>query len=513
MIETHRLNGVNRDLPPSELPIEVFTDLKNMRYNDAAMSKFDGHTLVFSGILHSPYYALGVRYPLDYFWLYPGASAIGVVDTTGTHSDITPVSGVSATYEDNWTGGIINGVGYLSNPGDDPLYWDGSVSTAMQVFPGWPANTKAKCIRTYRNFLIALNLTESSVNFPNKIKWSSSADAGNIPQSWDETDPTLEAGEVILAGTQGEIVDCLPLYDDNIIYKDNSAFVMSFTGGQQIFAFRELFNDIGVIGKNCIAQFKGKHVVFTQDDLIVHDGRTPQSIVDKRLRTWLFRELNSQHVMKSFVVPYHRCDEIWFCFPNASVGADGLPNQAVVWNYKDDKHSIRDLQDAPFIAPGVISQSNAVADWDSDADSWDSDTSIWNENQIGNVAHHLLMCSGGGLHQVDVGTTFNGADYRCYVERLSMPLSENYSEIKLLKTLWLNIEGTPGLVLKIRVGGQMHRDDPVSWGMEKPFVVGTDDRFNSYIKGRFLSFIISSDTGEKWTLHGIGFESKTTGRY
>lgn len=512
--EVSRFIGINRDLPPSELPLDVFSDGKNIRYDNLAMCKFDGHSQIFDvGMLHTPYHALGVRKPLDYFWIYGGTNAVGVVNTSGTHNDITPVSAPSATYENNWHGGVINGVPYLNYPGGNPIFWDGITTIPMVTLTGWPASTSTKCIRTYRNFLVALDLTESSIDYPNRVRWSASATSGLIPQSWDETDPTIDAGFVTLGGTQGAVVDCLPLYENNIVYKNNSAFIMSFIGGQQIFSFRELFQDIGVIGRDCVVYFKGRHAVFTQDDLIVHDGRTPQSIIDKKMRSWLFREIDPEHATKSFITPYHKKDELWFCFTNASAGANGLPNTALVWNYKDDKLSVRDIQDAPFIAHGVISQFDGVADWDSDTESWDSDTSVWNESQIGSVTQDLVMCSGSNLHQIDIGATFNGVDYESYVERLSIPLGDNYTEVKMLRSMWPYIEGPPGTVLNIRVGSQMHLDDPISWADDGVYTLGTDDRFNSFIKGRLISFKISSQTGAKWVLHGIGLEVKSAERY
>lgn len=502
---------VNFDLQAIELPDNTLSFVKNARYDNNAFCRTNGHFRVFdSGMLFDPYFALGVRQPLGYSWVYAGATAIGVVDISGVHNDITPVAGVSASYADNWVGGIINGVPYLSSPTSNPIFWDGVVSNKMVDITGWPANTKAKAIRTYRNFLIALDLTESSVEYPNRIRWSSSAEAGDIPQSWDETAPALDAGFISLGGTEGALIDCLPLYENNIIYKNNSTYIMSYTGGQQLFSFRELFQDVGIIGRNCAAYFKGKHAVFTQDDLIVHDGRTARSIVDKRLRNFIFNSIHPSFMSQSFVVPYHKKDEIWFCFPSGAgsggASGSGVADTAVIWNYKDDKCSLRDLQDSPYIGVGVIDKTSAIVDWDTDTEPWDFDTSVWNEQLSGSVSQELLMCSGSYLHKIDDGTTFDGEDYPSVIERLSMPITEDYSRVKLIKSLRPHFTGSSGSVIKIRVGGQMNVDDPISWGQEQDFIVGVDDRFYTFVKGLYLSISISSDSGSKWALHTVGIE-------
>lgn len=514
-IEYHNFAGVNRDLQASELPPDVYTYAQNMRYRDFSMERVRGHAKIFqTGQLHAPYFILGIRKPLDYYWIYPGETAIGVVDTTGTHSNITPGGGITAaTYANNWTGGQINGVPYLSHPTQDPLYWDGTTGNPMQTLPGWPANTKAGVIRTYNNYLIALNLTESSVNYHNRIRWSVSAPAGTIPNSWDASDPTKDAGSIELAGTQGELIDCLPLYGDNIVYKDNSTFIMSVIGGFDIFGFRELFHESGILAKNCVCQFHGKHLVLTQDDIIIHDGQTQQSIIDKRLRQWLFNSIDFTNASKSFVAPYHQKKEIWICFADGSAGSNGLPNQALIWNYQDNQFGFRDLPAAAFIQPGVVSQFEGVSDWDSDTQAWNEDETIWNQDLVGSTSENLVMASGSNLYQVDITDQFDGVDYSSYIERLSLPLSDNLSEMKLLRALWLNIEGSDGEILKIGVGIQQYPDDPVYWYPDYDFTIGSDDRVLTFAKGRFLSFHISSMSGSVFKINRIGFEVKPSGRY
>ena len=35
-------------------------------------------------------------------------------------------------------------------------------------------------------------------------------------------------------------------------------------GGNLVFSFQKLFNDTGVLTRNCVAEFEGKHFVVTQ---------------------------------------------------------------------------------------------------------------------------------------------------------------------------------------------------------------------------------------------------------
>ena len=64
----------------------------------------------------------------------------------------------------------------------------------------------------------------------------------------------------------------LPLGDVNIVYKEDSIWSMAFEGGQSIFGFRQLFDDVGILGRHCAKSFNNKHFVVSEDDVYVHDG-------------------------------------------------------------------------------------------------------------------------------------------------------------------------------------------------------------------------------------------------
>ena len=53
----------------------------------------------------------------------------------------------------------------------------------------------------------AFECCSTGVRFPTMIKWSHEAPSGDVPQSWDETDDSKDAGEYTLPGEAGFIVD------------------------------------------------------------------------------------------------------------------------------------------------------------------------------------------------------------------------------------------------------------------------------------------------------------------
>lgn len=633
--ETVKIIGINLDIVDSELPPTVYSGLQNFRYSTHRMSRVNGDTV--DSILNptpvaaEPTFVIGVRSATVFFWVIVGTTEIHVFNGT-TWDDITPGGGLTHLATDKWSGGVINGVLYISSPSQDPIFWDGIVTNPMTTITGWPASTKAKCVRTFNNHLVAYSLTESSVPFPNRVRWSNSAEAGNIPDSWDETDATKDTGLITLAGTEGEIVDSRQLYENNIIYKNNSAYIMSFVGGQELFSFRELFHDIGVINRNCIARFRGRQAVFTQDDFIIHDGRTAESIVNNKIKNHVFNNINYDASDACYVFEYHLVNEIWFCYPT---GSSASSTEAVIWNYKDDQLGIRDLSEVDFINTGLITQSSIGRSWnDQTAQDWDTDIRTWNSNQItdthllplgiyksfteiangtftdtsawgidnggwtivtgspghadcdgtqtgasnlfqfiplvlddyyditytvtnyaaGTVAATIGADVGIGrsangtyieqfqitnasdafaigadisfvgdvsnvvvkkttrLCHIDLGSNFADKTVAAKIEKLTIPIA-NYFEVKLIRCFIPHIIGVPGQKVYIRVGVQLDITDPVSWGEEKLFTIGTDKKHFVILKGRFLSFSIRSDDGSSFSVHEIGYEAKVFERY
>jgi hypothetical protein len=55
------------------------------------------------------------------------------------------------------------------------------------------------------------------------------------------------------------------------------------------------------MNRNCIAEIDGYHFVLTNNDVILHDGNTAQSVLDKMTRRWLFKNIDVNSIDKSNV--------------------------------------------------------------------------------------------------------------------------------------------------------------------------------------------------------------------
>ena len=167
--------GIVKDIAPFQLPPNAWSDGNNIRVEHGAIIKSPGYSSVIETCPIAPYYITQLKAGTAEYWVVAGLTKIYVHNGT-TWTNITRQSGgvdvdYSATAVENWTHTVIGGVLVMTNFVDDPQEWPltsgvPSVSNKMQDLSNWPASTECKSLRSFRSFLIALNITKSSVPNP-----------------------------------------------------------------------------------------------------------------------------------------------------------------------------------------------------------------------------------------------------------------------------------------------------------------------------------------------------------
>lgn len=349
--------GIVLDSPAHTLKDEAFSDALNMKFDDNGAESLVSDLSAFSTASVSPLW-------YQYFppitapkWAYADLVAVHAVDGT-THSDITRASGAyNAVVTERWQATVLNGIGILNNTIDVPQAWtDFDTSTLLVDLPNWTSTRRAKSIRAFKNFLVALYMIDSGTERPYRILWSDSADVGTVPGSWDSTDPATDSREFDLAETSDYLVDCLPMGDVNIVYKEDSTWGMQYIGPPFFFRFWKILSNRGLLHRDCVVSTPMGHVVATQDDIIVHAGQTEQSqsVLDRRLKRWLFSSIDPTNFKNSYMFNYPREKSVYFCFPEVG---ETYSNKAVIWNWGDQSIAVRDLVTTPFISVGPVGDS------------------------------------------------------------------------------------------------------------------------------------------------------------
>jgi hypothetical protein len=521
--------GIIADLSPHDLPLPAWSAGKNVRMIDGRVEKMSGHKQSFSPFV-PPRFILPFQHVNGYWWLYAGDNAVWAYQG-GSSYDITRAAGGYNGANEYWSGGVLNGIPILNIPTDIPQQWGTAAPGArLTNLANWPTDWRARNLKPFGNFLVALGVSKGAQNQPYNVNWSHPAEPGTVPVSWDIADPTRDAGEVTLADTEGFVVNQLAMGDTNLIYKEDSIYSMQYVGGSSIFGFRRLFKEnIGLLMPNGLCSFSppGKsthHMVFAPNDIVVHDGRNITSIFEGRMRKWLYSNLDSSNFKNTFIVNNQQMKEIWLCFP--LVGSM-WPNCALIWNYHNNTTTIRDL---PNVACGAIGQITEVVSgqtqvsWDADLGSWDADTSTWGSSAYQPVTSRLLM--GAMLPQpktvvMDLGMQFEDANYNSFVERTGLTIVgqqngqtiQDSETVKLVTEVWMRVQGNIDTVLKVFVGVQDDRGGSPEWQGPYEFIIGRDKKINPLVSGRIVSVRVESDAASNWQLHGYDLNVVPCGAY
>jgi hypothetical protein len=332
-----------------------------------------------------------------------GTNTLSTLTVANAHPDneiVTPVGSTatgdnlySATSTQNWRVTLLNGLLVATNGYDTTQMWPlssgvPSRSTPLRELKNWPATTSyCKSVSAFRTFLVGLNWQIGGVEYPNLVKWSTEASALSPPNTWLESDAVLDAGEYQLTDTPGKIIDGLPFGDSFLIYKEDSIYIMNYVGTPYIFSFKLLSPTIGLLAKNAVAEFEGGHFFIGNSDCYVTNGQQVTALLPNKLRREMFSDLNGDNYEKVFVAADYARNEMLACYPS---GVSTIPNKALIWNWKDNTFSLRDIPDLYHINSGIAAITTGTT-WNDHSEAWNAGAGIWGTGNYDNVLKNLVF--------------------------------------------------------------------------------------------------------------------------
>ena len=506
--------GLNKDLQPHHLPVWAWSDALNVRFREDAVEKLSGYMEILGTPTVAPVFGLSFVDDNVPQWIYTdGTKAYRIVGQN--HLEVTNTDNDYNTDEmSQWSGGVFNGVPIINNNSNGfvPQQWDTSISK-LRDLENWPEPEELRCLvmRPFKNFLVAYGLLKPDGPFLSSLRWSHVADPGTVPTSWDITDPTLDAGEVSLAESPGRIVDALPLGDINYIYKEDSVWGMQFVGGQSIFRFFQVMPQIGALSVNCVKAFKKFHFVVTQDDVVIHNGQSPESVIDKRNRRYLFNDLNIETRQRTFVSANYRENEMWICYPSSG-STSGYADKAMIWNWEDNTWSIRTLPEISFMDTGFVGTVEPPEVWDNITLLWNNNFNRWDDIAFEVRDQFQMMASprDNKFYFVGIGNTENGVPMFSTVERRGLTiagqdlkgnLTVDQTNRKFVRSLYPRMDGNGPV--NFFIGSQNNIQDAVDWSGPYAFDPRTDERLDFRVNGRFIAVRIEATTDIFWRLYDI----------
>jgi hypothetical protein len=506
LVKVSPFTGINKDLSQSDLPIGAVTDAQNVRFREGCAEMFLGQADAYPTAPIAPYSAFPVQLGTDRYWLVLGANkAYAVTGNPAVWTNITrQTAAVDVNYAADlrtlWNGGVLNGVPIVNNGVDDPQMWSPiGTGTKLQKLSDWPANTKARTLRFFNYCGFAFDVTQGGTRYPHRVLFSSPAEAGTVPTSWDVADPTEDAGQQDLPGSDF-VIDGLTLRQSMIVYKENSTFVCSFVGGDAKYGFTPLFTTSGMLSADCAVEVDGAHYVLTASDVIRHDGSSVNSILDKATRRWLFRNIDPVNFERCFLTRNIYFNEVWVCFPQ--VGQTSC-TQALVYNYKDGTTSLRELPSVTSASVGLV--DGAVGNTiDGRTLPIDMYTGAIDEVEFGAQLQRTMLCAPGrpALVLTDNGYQNFGVNITASIERVGLAFDAP-NQLKTVTKLYPRVLAAAGTVMQFRVGGSMDVHGTVTWSEWQDFIVGTHSSVDLCATGKFLAYGVRSTAAYAWKLEGL----------
>lgn len=519
--------GLVKDLPTHKLPPEAWTNVTNFHMLEGAARKAEGHEAVYDPPTVDPYGLMFVSVPGNLYWLYMSLLKIYAVDAeTEVHYDLTRTTGgdYGADADIGWNGAIIGNIPVLNNGVDAPQMWNPvTTATKMAALSNWPASTTARVIRGFKQFLIALDVTESGTRYPYVMRVSDVADPGTVPGSWDYTDPSKLSIRRALQEGEDFLIDCLDLGETNIIYKEHSAWGMQFVGGQSVWRTFKLPLNFGIMNKNCAAKIpKNRQIVMTDTyDLKVHNGRTEDAVLSARMKRWLEGQLDPTYYTRAYMVTNPFENEVFFCF--CSVG-NTFPDKAIVWNWEENSIGVQDLDDFMAGAFGFVTTGGAatIDELTMDIDAIDDPIDSGLESRF---VRSLLWGKPNASPKLFKGhstSQFNGVNFTATLERTGLALIGrdrdgnpivDLNRRKFLRRIIPRIEAAAGTQIQVYAGGQNTIEGSVVWASPKTFTVGTDLWVDVLVSHKLLAVKFETTGSQQWSLHGYDLDIELDGEY
>lgn len=351
--------GVVTDIDPQETPPNSFTQLTNFRTSPGGVKTVYSHSLALDYVAEDE--SLGIAY-VEFagvpFWVSMSNDRVRASNTSTSAQIIN--SGISAVnLATKWNSAYLAGYLIINNGQQAPWSWDGTLSAGSAVtLANWPASTTARVFRSFKEYLLALDVTESGTRYRTMVRWSHPADPNTLPETWDHTDEEKDAGRVELSSTPHPVTDALALGDMLLVYKQDSVWGFTFIGAPFVFRISKVADDFGCATPGGVVNYPGGHCVLTCDDVVVHNGNgESRSILTYRLREELFTALTPSKIDFAFLVLQKEYNEVWICYPDGQTGsAETLSscNRAICWNWETNALHKRTLPNVHYGANGAV---------------------------------------------------------------------------------------------------------------------------------------------------------------
>lgn len=537
--------GVIKDLPSFDLPAEAWSDSSNVRFIAGRVEKIGGFFPVLNEGMpeKTPLAILSRNNTQDQ--IYATNDSIYLVNGQ-THLNIskmhTDSSGVETEYkysadpENTWYYTTLSNSIVLNTPLENPQgLTPGNAN--FEDLPGWGSpnkdsperkiDWKTGRIRAFKNYLVALDLNEGGVEYPQRVRWSDISYVNSLPTNWFQDSATNDGGFNDLSDANGKIVDGLPLRDSFVIYTNQETYLMEYVGGMDIFQFKKLFSSSGILAPECVAEFEQKHFVITKDDIFVHNGSSKEPVASGRVKQYLIDEISSTNPYATKVFAYTPKKEIWITYVGPGQGSEikgdleWTCNKCAIWNWEWDTWYFTDIPPSFDInlAPPPDTETKNWDEFSEEDDYWDS--SKWKDEQWSILGKDFvrripyIASADGCLYTIDTGEDqvrlIDGEEVRrpvvASLTRTHLDMDEMVESIrshKFIRFITPQFRGTGDV--HCYVGGSNNPTQEPTWDNYQLFDIEEDVKIDAFSNNRYPAVrFIDFDKGS-WSFQGYDID-------
>lgn len=526
--------GILTDPDPYDLPPTAFSSGVNVRFRNGR---------VYSAPVFRNVFALGTANPrflasgtptsgLDLLMIgYENGRVFRFL--SGAETDYSVTSYSPSSVEGVWTTCHLADVFYVNREDRVPWALRTSDTNFKVLAGGWDSGWTCKLLRACSGALVALNVTKSGTATQTMVKTSSFALAGAVPGSWDQTDPSTNATENILAEMEGPIVDAANLGDYLMIYSQNQTWRMSLSGDVEVFNYEKLPFQNGVINANCSIEINSRNYVFGVDDIWMHDGVSQQSICEGQVRSYIFSSLDISKASRCFVSHNQQYRELHFCYVSGDSLAsfanapDGCNRQAV-FNYVTNTWTFDDL---PLVYSAARANLDSTLTWATAASTWDTVGGTWQDQE--DTAKRVLTYVGDtstpyslttslyafdpwGLGSVVAFPVDTNATRPLFLARDGIDLDELGEDLQGYKQINYiipqgRIDPSSTATIDFQFGASDYFSDPAIFYPSMSYDGNTLYKCDFNAAGRYLSLKISFSDYKTMSLSGFDLDLQVTG--
>ena len=274
----------------------------------------------------------------------------------------------------------------FTNGVEVPQTYDGTSVSDIQNLPS-SGNLLAKGVAIFRTHLIFINTTEGGTAFPQRVRWSDTADL----TEW----VTGNAGYQDLWDSEDFLITAQPLGPYLIIYRERGIVRTTYLGtADKLFRFTPTITGEGAVSHESVINLGDSHLFRGNSNFYEYNGSFSIKPVGDELYDLIFGiagEADPTYKVRDFALYIEELDEAWFFY---TVAGDTLPKKVARYNISKGSWMVRTL---PITVSGFgFFESIVTRTWATLTGTWLDQTWAWNSK--------LFLSNSTTIHLCDAGT-------------------------------------------------------------------------------------------------------------